>query len=319
MRAIPLPGAFLGAMLLSTVPSLAQQPPLAQRIGHYVPNTRPLTKNAHQGTGTLSLMNVIDTHLLTGNWQFVQRGYLDPHSSIGEHFHYSTEEMFVILDGEAEFTVDGRTALIKGPAAVPVRLEHAHGIYNPTNKPVQWMNFSAYKYLGNGSVEIGDDVSHAKLDAIPQFPSARFDRSELQPVQNFLGGKGTVQYRRLFGPMIYATNWAYMDHLLVPAGSTVGPVSRKDISEVYYVLSGAGKVTVGKETADIKAEDAVPIDINQTFSIRQTGSQPLEILVMGVAKDAAIKEKMLNVPSPPRQQTAAAIPAPNAPSSVAKK
>ena len=305
MKSIMLSGVFIGALLVGPMPAWADQLPLAKRIGHYVPDTRPPTKNAHQGTGTLGLMNVVDTHLLTGNWQFVQRGYLDPHSSIGEHFHYSTEEMFVILDGEAEFTIDGRTSLIKGPAAVPVRLEHAHGIYNPTNKPVQWMNFSAYSYLGNGSVEIGDDLSHAKLDAIPQYPSARFDRAHLQAIDNYLGGKGTVQYQRLFGPMIFATPWAYVDHLLLPPATSIGPVSRNDISEVYYVLSGAGKVTVGNETADIKAEDAVPIDIHQSFSIQQTGTQPLEFLVMGVAKDAATKEMLLNVPSPPRQQAPA--------------
>jgi len=39
---------------------------------------------------------------------------------IGQHFHSQCEEMFVILNGEAQLTVDRRTSLIKGPAGVAV-------------------------------------------------------------------------------------------------------------------------------------------------------------------------------------------------------
>src|SRR5438034_2910021 len=49
------------------------------------------------------------------------------------------EEMFVILDGEAQFTIDGRTSVLKGPAGAPCRMGHMHAIYNATDKPVQWM------------------------------------------------------------------------------------------------------------------------------------------------------------------------------------
>jgi mannose-6-phosphate isomerase-like protein (cupin superfamily) len=34
------------------------------------------------------------------------------------------EEMFIILNGEAQFTVDGRTSPIKGPACRPERREN---------------------------------------------------------------------------------------------------------------------------------------------------------------------------------------------------
>ena len=50
--------------------------------------------------------------------------------------------MFVILDGEAQFTVDGRTSTLKGPAGAPARMGHAHAIYNATDKPVQWLNIN---------------------------------------------------------------------------------------------------------------------------------------------------------------------------------
>ncbi len=56
------------------------------------------------------------------NLFFLHRGIIPPGGGIGAHFHNHCEEMFVILDGESQFTVDGRTSLLKGPAGAPTRL-----------------------------------------------------------------------------------------------------------------------------------------------------------------------------------------------------
>ena len=80
---------------------------------------------------------MLGTDAVEPNLIFFHRGVIDPHSGIGQHFHNRCEEMFVILDGEAQFTIDGRTSLIQGPAGVPDRMGHAHGIYNPTDKPLR--------------------------------------------------------------------------------------------------------------------------------------------------------------------------------------
>ena len=56
--------------------------------------------------------DALDTNLI-----FFHRGVLLPKGGIGQHFHNKCEEMFVILDGEAQFTIDGRTSVLKGPAA----------------------------------------------------------------------------------------------------------------------------------------------------------------------------------------------------------
>ena len=105
--------------------------PLAQRIGHYVapterPPNRPPGQGAHQGNGRLTVTRPMDMKSLSGDWWFYQRGILWDKSTIGVHFHQGTEEMFVILDGDAEYTIDDNTAVVKGPAGVPVRLTHAH-------------------------------------------------------------------------------------------------------------------------------------------------------------------------------------------------
>ncbi len=72
----------------------------------------------------------------------MHHGPLMPKSSIGHHFHTNSDEMFLILDGEGEFTVNGQTALLKGPVGVPCKSGNSHALYNPTNKPVDWVNFN---------------------------------------------------------------------------------------------------------------------------------------------------------------------------------
>jgi hypothetical protein len=74
--------------------------------------------------------------------------------------------MYVIFDGEAEFTVNGRTSKIKGPALVPCKMGDAHGIYNSSGKTLKWMNFGVSTTKGRGdNFDLGDTRAGATLDA----------------------------------------------------------------------------------------------------------------------------------------------------------
>ncbi len=137
------------AFVLATVANgVAQQAPLVppvpldQRIAHADPSKYRNMKAVHEGPGSLDYRPLFDAQSLETNLFFMHRGVIEPKSGIGAHFHNQCEEMFIILDGEAQFTIDGRTSTLKGPAGAPTRLGHSHAIYNATDKPVQWINFN---------------------------------------------------------------------------------------------------------------------------------------------------------------------------------
>jgi mannose-6-phosphate isomerase-like protein (cupin superfamily) len=114
--------------------------PLANRIGHTDPAKAMPGKNVHQGTGTLGIQTLLGRGAVK-NLAFMHHGPLGPKSSIGHHFHTNSDEMFLILDGDCQFTVNGQTALIKGPVGVPCKADNSHAVYNPSAKPVDWVNF----------------------------------------------------------------------------------------------------------------------------------------------------------------------------------
>lgn len=293
--------AFTAVLATVWLAPLSAREPLASRIAHTDPTQFRSSSSVHGGAGNLDFMPLFDFHTLDTNLYFLHRGVIQPRSSIGQHFHNNGEEMFVILDGEAEFTIDGRTALLRGPAGVPSRIGHAHAIYNPTDKPVQWMNINVSVVKGEyDNFDLGDTRVGATLDKIPQFMSMSLDRAQLRNVNAHHGGKGTVQYRRVLGPTVFATTWAFVDHVVVPPGSSIGAHSYRGLAQFYYVMAGEGTFALfargQQDSAIARTGDAVPIQMGEVHTVENTGTQPLELMVVGVARDMRKEVEFTDTP-----------------------
>ncbi|MBI3681590.1 MAG: cupin domain-containing protein [Acidobacteria bacterium] len=264
---------------------LAAREPLAQRIAHTEPSKYRPVKNVHAGAGELHYMGLFDAQTLSTNLIFLHRGVLPPGGGIGHHFHNHMEEMFVIFDNEAQFTIDGRTSLVKGPAAAPCRMGHSHAIYNPTNQPTEWMNIAVGSIKGKyDATDLGDDRVGVALDPKPVFIAMRLDKSLLRPVERMLGGHGSVRYRRALPAEVFYTNWSYVDHLVIPPGASLGRHRHEGVEEFFYVISGEATARVGDESAPVRKGDAVPVLLNEAHSFENRSNADAEFLIVGVAR-----------------------------------
>lgn len=249
----------------------------------------------HEGAGKMGFTQLIGRDDLATNFLYLHAGQIQGKSGIGHHFHHSIEEMFVILDGEAEFTVNGRTSKIKAPAVVPCKMGDSHAIYNPSDESLTWLNFAVSRTKGRtDAFDLGDPRVGVNLDPIPTFVNGRLEKEKLRTNMPAYTGEG-VMYRRIFVPEVFSTDWNHVDHVVIPAGSQ--NVSRKleGFEEVYYVTKGKGKVGLGNETEHFKSHDAFWGALGESLSFTNDGTEDLEILVIGIA---APKQKSLAITKP---------------------
>jgi mannose-6-phosphate isomerase-like protein (cupin superfamily) len=278
MRVVPL--TLLCAALL------VARDPLAQRIRHTDPSRYRPSRSVHGGAGQMAFTALLNASNFQSNFLFLHRGVLSPKSGIGHHFHNTMEEMFIILNGEAQFTIDGRSSAIKGPAGAPCRMSHSHGIYNATDQPVEWMNIAVATTKGKyDNFDLGDPLDKVQLDPVPQFISMKLWRELLRAPAPLNEGKGSVQYRRALPPEVFMTAWSYVDHLLIPPGASVGSHKHMGVEELYYVMDGEGSVRVDGESAPVKKWDAIVMAPGEAHSFENTSGAPLEVMVVAAAME----------------------------------
>jgi len=262
---------------------LRAQTPLAARIGHTDPSKYTRSRS-HNSAGDMACELLVPPSAMDVNLNFMHRCEIMPGGGVGHHFHNTTEEMFIVFDGQAEFTIDGRTSVLQGTVGAPCRMGHSHAIYNPSDKPVEFMNINVAQIKGHyDAFNLDDARVGVPKDPIPTFMTMHLDKKLLKPIANYRGGQGTVQYRRALDGDVFLTNWAYVDHLLIPPGASEGQHYHKGVEEIYYVLNGDGQVQVNGESAAIHKGDGIPIRFNEAHSVVNNGSADLELMIVGIS------------------------------------
>ncbi len=67
---------------------------------------------------------------------------------------------------------------------------------------------------------------------------------------------------------------------VLPAGASVARHHHLETEEIYYILRGAGRMTIAREVRDVGAGDAVFIPRGASHSLENTGAEPMIILLV---------------------------------------
>lgn len=258
-------------------------------IGHTDPSQYNVSKNPHGGAGQFDYFTLLDGAVMSNNYLFFHRGVMQPKSGIGEHMHRTMEEMYVVFDGSAQYTVNGKTAQLPAGSMVLCPIGSSHAIYNDSDKPLQWMNVGVSMVKGKyDAVNYGDDRVGAKLESPVPFKWAQFDRTLCRPTYNGHGGKGMILFRRVWDNDDFGTPWYFVDHCILQKDSSIGYHQHNTIEEVYYVIRGTGRFTVNGKTFDVKPGDALPCRLHDAHGLYNTSNDELEIMVVSVAMEKGL-------------------------------
>jgi len=67
---------------------------------------------------------------------------------------------------------------------------------------------------------------------------------------------------------------------MLPPGATVAPHRHEVLEEVYYILEGAGRMTIGEEQRQVGAGDAIYIPRTCRHTLTNMGTEPMRILLV---------------------------------------
>ncbi|MFC1541440.1 cupin domain-containing protein [Candidatus Latescibacterota bacterium] len=250
-----------------------------------------LSGKIHGGAGSMKLGSLVSGRLLSTPLIYIHYGQIMPNSGIGEHEHPSMEEMFFSFNAPAEFTQDGNTALLPAGSFVPCKLGGSHGIFNRSaSDTLMWLNIGIVEEKGGrgGAKDFGQDLTDRKPGSPDALLWGNFDKSKLKPVANMHGGKGNVQYCRILGSENFKTNWEYIDHVLLPPGTSIGYHQLNATEEVYYILKGHGRVTVNDYTFDASPYEAYPCTLHDSHGIYNNTNTDMELFILGIAMQKGV-------------------------------
>ena len=85
---------------------------------------------SHDGEGPVDLYEIWGRDDFKGNCDFIDRVTVLPGSTVGYHKHGANEEMYIILSGEAEMTIEGEVQMVGAGDMVLNPPYGSHGLVN---------------------------------------------------------------------------------------------------------------------------------------------------------------------------------------------
>jgi mannose-6-phosphate isomerase-like protein (cupin superfamily) len=211
---------------------------------------------------------------------FFRQGVLPPKTGIGEHIHDNMEVMYIILAGAARITLDGQTGELGEKSIVLCPVGSSHGIYNYTDREVVYLQIACAADEGPYSIVVkNNDLTNGKPIYPPPFRWAKLYSNLQDDYYEMHEGKGWISCYGYFRSDSFTTRWESAGQCFIPPGSSIGYHRHDTIEEIYYILSGSGRLTVDDETFDVRRGDCIPCFMHSSHGIYNNDSTELSFLV----------------------------------------
>ena len=103
-------------------------------IRNYLETQKQVQQSSHDGVGPVELYEIWGKTDFKSNVDFIDRVVVPPNSTIGYHEHGNNEEMYIVLSGQAEMTIDGKAVTVKKGDMI---LNPSNGQHGLTNNSVE--------------------------------------------------------------------------------------------------------------------------------------------------------------------------------------
>jgi mannose-6-phosphate isomerase-like protein (cupin superfamily) len=100
-------------------------------------------------------------------------------------------------------------------------------------------------------------------------------------------GVGRIHVAQLLGPDDFETGMMFVEHVEVPAGTSIGVHEHGDDEEFYFILSGSGRMVVDGQTYRVSAGDLVFNRRGGSHGLLNDSQEPITLLVWQVALEPA--------------------------------
>ncbi|MFD9795399.1 cupin domain-containing protein [Streptomyces sp. NPDC059070] len=188
---------------------------------------------------------------LYGRWEAVEWAWLPPGGVSGEHRHSRTQELYFVLQGQGEITLDGRPYPVRPRTAVLTALGRRHGLRNTGAQPLSWL-----------VVEVPARSTPTKETAMRPPPGTARGADAVIPD---LYENGPVDAATVLGGPLRTVRVSR----LLPAATE--ELSARDVEHTVYVTGGAGTARSGTTSVPLRAGVSLTLPLGTDVRLRAGG------------------------------------------------
>jgi mannose-6-phosphate isomerase-like protein (cupin superfamily) len=107
------------------------------------------------------------------------------------------------------------------------------------------------------------------------------DSLDMQPASHSQGDE-PVLFGEAFTGKDFAGEWAFVEYVTVPTGSTIPVHLHEQDEELYFIFQGKGILTLDGQQVEVGAGDLAACRKGSSHGLRNTSDQEIRLIVVGI-------------------------------------